>query len=301
MEANRSEVDIIYRDNDLFRGAVPVVVDELEKLGYEVKSQVFCEGQDPAEIAAWVEANKADLKGKRVVVDGTVKAQGRGAFYFTPSLDGIMHDATLAAVLPGFTWNVGEDFINQNGDANYDLLKEPGAHKAVFLEIMRRIAENEKAPKRVLICLNRLAEHEPFRDHAKEKELSPDGAWWGSDQKKQYDAGKNQQAFEILKSWLAEAGIEEVEIYDGQDLNGSNDWILIDRHATHEVGFIKEKKRDNDREELVDNPDTPVMVLPAENFISSALKNGLLDGFHPEVVQMKLRESVRKLFAEVSV
>ncbi len=283
-------VSLVYRDNDLFQDLVPTVVQEMKALGLEVDSKVFPKGEDPAKIAQWIEENKARLKEMRLVVDGTVRAQNRSAFYSTPSLDGIMHDATLAAILPDFVWDIRHDGMDEDSSANYDLLEKPEAHKAVFLEIMKRITENGKLPKRVFICLDKLAEHKPFRDEAKERELSSGGNWYGSMRKTQYDGGKNQEAFETLTAWLTEAGVEEVEAYDGQDLNGISDWILVDRHAL---------PTDN-QEFLPNNPETPVMVLPAENFVASALKNGLLDGFNPEAVRLNIKGTVQRLFAKVS-
>ncbi len=301
MESSRSkEVSLVYRDNDLFQDLVPTVVQEMQALGLEVDSKVFPKGEDPAKIAEWIEENKARLKEMRLVVDGTVRAQALATFAQAANLDGMMHDATLRAVLPDYSWRVNYDYFDLSGtNNNKELLKKPGARQAVFLEIMRRIAESGKAPKRVFIHLDKLSDHAPFCDEKEVAEMSRRPGWWGSDEKRQYDKGKSLEAFETLKNWLIEAGIEEVEIYDGQDLNGSDDWVLIDRHAAN-AGFLEKKEDDFDISVLVDNPETPVMVLPAENFVASALKNGLLDGFNPEAVRLNIKGTVQRLFAKVS-
>lgn len=278
---------LIYRENDLFNTLIPFVASFLSTLGYEVDTIEFDRSTDKPTIKAALSDKLEDIKGRRILTDGTCKPgddgptawdNAYGDFESVSSLDGLF-GPTLVEAIAG-VGSQGSNFrINHNKDLSrhddYDVVLD--YFRDIFLRVLKHIPE-EQHPQTIYIAQSRISDHSFFAGLVRIDEVM-----------------SSTEAAELLGSWLSdavlsadirvlEAGSGRALMRQANEVDGDDVWLVADRHNAHH-GFNPAELQ------------ATVLELPLSNFLQSAMRAGLLE-VNQEEVEGGIREAVREEFGE---
>lgn len=206
MEKTKKEkqvVNLIYRNNSLFRKNVPIITEQLQSLNCEVKFKIFPEEIDWGEIKDWYAQNKHEPVLKNLITDRTFRLATEHDPLVT--LDEIIDRALLSALELDVGW---EDFE-----------KEANTGKGISSIVKCILEERENVPDLVFISKGNILDHRPFHENHTADE-----------------------AAEKIRSWLIDGGIspeiitiisKKVEWTCLDGIDRPHNWIIRDRHQGH--------------------------------------------------------------------
>ena len=279
----------VYRDNDLFKGLLPKVTNELKSLGREIEVKSFLPETKEDDIKKWFEKNLDEVLEKELVTDMTCdraevdvshlmyEKLGREKFNEWQRrmklgyLDFFSEEITRAALL-------GKDYkriLNEWSEKDYEsaLL----SLKVNLAFILKRIFEDKKnMPKNVYILIEHLFDHTPFK--LKKFEADKKGEYIDEEREAKEAAGQ-------LKNFLIDNGLKKNAIFikdllisenrDAIDKKGN--WVILDRHY---------------REELVN---AIALRMPFPNFYKDTVSKKLISA-QPEELERAFKEVLKEDF-----
>jgi hypothetical protein len=280
-------IAFIYRENDLFKEWIPVMVNNLKNMDRRAEIHEFPRGTEEAEIQEWLIENQEKFKDKDISVDGTVREELFNSGF------GRNH---LLKYEPHYIDDILSDFSSRVffGKNKKELQKETEYAKTYegsletceksFVVIIERILKNAE-PKRINIFLSNILDHEPFSK-------KPDN--------KENEAKNREIAKEQIGGWFIKGGVDRKQIAFNPEENykkikesiekkkgSAGNWLVFDRHL---LGGLEERLGKI-------KTDSIKLQLPLGNFLQDAINNSLLQ-IDSSKAEEELKQILKKEFAK---
>ena len=275
-EEKKSPIFIIYRDNDLFQKQIPEMVKILSAMGRQVEVQSFPKETGEEEIEEWYKENKGLLAGKEIISDRTacIPWEMKEEIFSTgakivDNIDNLLSDAMGRAIFSNEYKKVatGIEFAREAYEEEFS-----ECYSAMINKIL---ANPENIPSKVFIFPDHIIDHSNLDDTRKAYEELRSSS---HDKQKEIIDEATKVVMEKFKEWLTIGGINPEKIEIGNEKNikeidNSNGWVIIDRHAGNMVREIKSIKS------------IKCLELPEGDFYRTAREGGLLDYTDEEFVE----------------
>jgi hypothetical protein len=285
---------VIYRDNNLFKEWIPILIESLKSREHKIEIQNFPAGTSGEEIRKWWRENKDDLKGKKIIADRTTQGafspplgveEEFGSeyrekllkeekevmenldFVGSRALDKWSH-AAEKSILKEILGNKELNEIEKRG-LDYDDMEV--VDKA-FPALIKSILESkENIPEEIYVLKSQLSVHEPLRTFSERPK--------GVSEDEEYHDGI---ALEKVTGWLTKGGVplkklvaieSKMDVENCKKIDRKNNWLIGDRHAVAEASsFEKGTIPAKDRFGGYSIRSATVLRLPFSSFLIDAKK-----------------------------